>query len=117
VGKESIRQLYLRNDTNINCCPIGTTADCFLLLFFAAPLLQLQQVIARKDASEFAAVLPLTGAVLLNGVIWFTYGIGKGDIFITGPNVLAIAVSIAQLGCVVRYSKAANYALVDEDIV
>jgi lipid-A-disaccharide synthase-like uncharacterized protein len=80
-------------------------------------MLQLSRVITRKDASEFAAVMPLTYSVLLNGILWFAYGVSKQDPFLTVPNAIAIAVSIAQIVCVFKYTKQKTYALVDESVV
>lgn len=73
----------------------GITATCFIVLFYAAPLSTMYNVIKEKDSSSIH--IPISLVMLLNAAFWFAYGVFLHDPFVYGPNVLGMASAAAQI--------------------
>ncbi|KAI9026127.1 sugar efflux transporter for intercellular exchange-domain-containing protein [Hyaloraphidium curvatum] len=73
----------------------GISATCFIVLFYAAPLLTMYQVIKERDSSSIN--IPIALAIGVNSAFWFLYGTFIRDPFVWAPNVLGFASGIAQV--------------------
>lgn len=65
-----------------------------LVFFFLSPLSTLLTVVRRRDSASL--VLPLCVMNILNGSLWGTYGLVRGDAFIWAPNLFGAALGILQ---------------------
>jgi solute carrier family 50 protein (sugar transporter) len=74
---------------------IGAVATILVLLFIASPLTSLYQVISSKSSESIDQSLAI--AQLVNAIIWLIYGICINDPIVYAPNLIGIAVAIAQL--------------------
>jgi hypothetical protein len=75
---------------------VGSLCDCTAILYFAAPMSTMREVIRNKDSSSLYA--PTIFVNLLNGLMWFFYGlIGVPDKNVWIPNGLGAVLSVIQL--------------------
>eukprot|EP00892_Ulva_mutabilis_P011313 jgi/Ulvmu1/8554/UM044_0088.1 len=72
----------------------GYTANVMLVFFFLSPLSTLLTVVRRRDSASL--VLPLCIMNFLNGSLWGTYGLVRGDAFIWAPNFFGAALGVLQ---------------------
>mmetsp|Transcript_13033 Transcript_13033/g.31937 ORF Transcript_13033/g.31937 Transcript_13033/m.31937 type:complete len:268 (-) Transcript_13033:293-1096(-) len=80
---------------------LGTVAIVAMIGLFGSPLVMMQEVIKKKDSSALSR--PLSTLSLLCSASWTTYGILEGDVFVWGPNSLAVALAIGQVSLIVLY--------------
>lgn len=64
----------------------GSVTVLILLLFYAAPLSALAEVLRTRSAATLHA--PLAGMSCFNGLLWSVYGAALGDAFIYAPNMV-----------------------------
>lgn len=82
---------------------LGTQGVVFLILFMASPLGVIAQVLRERNSIYFFWPLAVTN--LLSSGLWGTYGAMKGDIFITGSNVLGVLLAVVQIACCLIFSR------------
>ncbi|KAJ2521012.1 Sugar transporter [Coemansia sp. RSA 1939] len=86
---------------SLACCAMS-------LLFLAAPLGQIGNVVARRDAS---VLLPGVAALAFaNNVLWAVYGRIHADPYMTLPNGVGALFCLLQLGLIAYYGRAAAAA-------
>jgi solute carrier family 50 (sugar transporter) len=86
---------------------IGSVGCFIVVVLFASPLVVLRQVLVTKDAKSIP--LPFTIACTINCFLWSVYGVwGVDDVYIYFPNVLGLALSVAQLLLKIYYSNGSN---------
>ena len=73
----------------------GYLGNVILVIFYAAPLSTLAEVLKSKSAASIYA--PLSFLSALNGVLWVTYGLSVNDLFIAVPNAIGLLLAIIQL--------------------
>ncbi|KAJ3670841.1 hypothetical protein LUZ60_008267 [Juncus effusus] len=74
---------------------VGILCVIFGTCMYAAPLSIMKSVIQEKSVKYMPFSLSFVS--LLNGVCWTAYALIKFDLYITIPNVLGTALSLAQL--------------------
>jgi hypothetical protein len=75
---------------------VGSLCDVTALLYFAAPMSTMREVIRSKDSSSLYA--PTIFINLLNGLMWFFYGlIGVPDMNVWIPNGIGAVMAAIQL--------------------
>lgn len=72
----------------------AAAANVMLVFFFLSPLSTLLTVVRRRDSASL--VLPLCVMNILNGALWSTYGLVRGDPFIWAPNVFGAVLGVLQ---------------------
>ncbi|XP_073298304.1 bidirectional sugar transporter SWEET14-like [Primulina huaijiensis] len=80
---------------------IGWVAVALSASVYIAPLSVMKQVVRTKSV-EFLPIT-LTLALLLNAVMWFSYGLLLRDFYITVPNVLGFIFGVLQVILYVIY--------------
>eukprot|EP00877_Chromochloris_zofingiensis_P005579 jgi/Chrzof1/15021/Cz09g24080.t1 len=81
----------------------GTTCVIILLIFYTAPLSAVAEVL--KTRSSATLYLPFACMNVVNGLLWFAYGLAVGDIFIWGPNMVGICFGGIQVLLCLIYPK------------
>ncbi|KAF6244012.1 hypothetical protein COO60DRAFT_1631461 [Scenedesmus sp. NREL 46B-D3] len=74
----------------------GSTCVAILAVYYAAPLTSLARVVAQRDSSSLH--WPLCCMNVINGTLWFAYGMALRDWFVGAPNGVGAAFNIV---CVV----------------
>jgi solute carrier family 50 protein (sugar transporter) len=74
---------------------LGLSVNINLIFFYGAPLSKIATVLETK-CSKLIHV-PTMICSLLNGSLWFVYGMAVGDYFIAIPNGLGAALGVVQL--------------------
>ena len=75
---------------------VGSLCDVTSILYFAAPLSTVKDVIVNKDASSL--YVPTIFVNFLNGLMWFFYGLlGNPDMNVWIPNGLGAVLAALQL--------------------
>lgn len=87
---------------------IGVICDIISIVYYAAPLSSLYQVIVTADASSLH--VPTIVANLLNGAMWFIYGLSAiNNLLVWLPNGLGVMLAIIQLTVVFMYNPRCVY--------
>ena len=87
---------------------IGVIGDIIAIVYYAAPLSSLYQVIVTSDASSMH--VPTIIANLLNGAMWFIYGLSAiNSVLVWLPNGLGVLLAITQLTVVFIYNPRCVY--------
>ncbi|KAL6753509.1 sugar efflux transporter for intercellular exchange-domain-containing protein [Haematococcus lacustris] len=73
----------------------GYQAVAVLLLYYAAPLSSLAEVLRSWSCISLHA--PLSAMSCANGALWVTYGLAVQDPFVWGPNAVGAAFGLLQL--------------------
>ncbi|KAI3652259.1 hypothetical protein MP228_003562 [Amoeboaphelidium protococcarum] len=79
---------------------MGWCCILILVIFYAAPMSTLFQVLKSRDASVFS--LPLLIASVINACLWTFYGyfgLSEPDPYIWCPNLVGVLVSLVQFAC------------------
>lgn len=79
----------------------GSVCNAILVVYYAAPLSTVAQVVRTRDSKSF--YLPLTIMNGVNGLCWFAYGLALNDWFIAAPNLLGAVLSALQLVLIFMY--------------
>lgn len=75
---------------------VGIIADLATLMYYAAPLSTMIEVVKTKNAVSF--FLPVLLANLANAVLWFFYGlIGIEDVYVWLPNGIGAILALSQI--------------------
>ena len=75
---------------------LGYYATCFFLVLAASPLTAMKNIISKRDSAAIYA--PATLAQILNCGLWTFYGlVAAKDVFVWGPNLVALILGLAQL--------------------
>ena len=74
---------------------MGSACVVIVVGFYASPLATLYQVIREKNSIYF--YFPLTITCLINGLLWFVYGLMIKDYFISTPNGIGAILAAVQL--------------------
>ncbi|XP_073137459.1 bidirectional sugar transporter N3-like [Henckelia pumila] len=82
---------------------LGWVAVALSASVYIAPLSIMKQVIRTKSV-EFIPIT-LSFALLLNAVMWFSYGLLLKDFYITAPNILGFIFGVLQIILYVIYKK------------
>ncbi|POM75342.1 Hypothetical protein PHPALM_7568 [Phytophthora palmivora] len=80
---------------------IGIPANILSVFTAASPLLQIKNILRRKDAS----CLPFGMSVMnvVAGTIWGTYGVMLGDPLVICPNLFALTMGAIQVSLILLY--------------
>eukprot|EP00882_Tetradesmus_deserticola_P003298 GHRQ01003493.1.p1 GENE.GHRQ01003493.1~~GHRQ01003493.1.p1 ORF type:complete len:378 (+),score=125.18 GHRQ01003493.1:486-1619(+) len=70
----------------------GATAVAILAVYYAAPLTSLAKVLAQRDSSSLH--WPLCTMNVINGTLWFVYGMALKDWFVGVPNGVGAAFNV-----------------------
>ncbi|KAL2584552.1 hypothetical protein AAZV13_14G135400 [Glycine max] len=82
---------------------VGSIGLAVSIALYASPLVAMKKVIQTKSV-EFMP-LPLSLSSLLASLLWMTYGLLIGDIFVAGPNVVGTPLGILQIVLYCKYWK------------
>jgi len=82
-------------DEDIQQLILGLMGNLVLLIYYAAPLSTMWQIVKTRDASSIYA--PMAMANIANGFCWTVYGIVRNDWFLTIPNGTGCALGVVQL--------------------
>ena len=75
---------------------VGALCDVCTLVFYAAPLTNLAEVIEKKDSSTLYA--PAIGVNLSSAILWFLYGfLGINEAVVWIPSAMGIIICLFQL--------------------
>lgn len=88
---------------------MGTASIVILIMFYAAPMSQLMQVVQSRNAASFA--WPLLLACMINALLWTGYGyygLASPDPFVWCPNAVGVLVSVIQCACKLYYPSLVN---------
>ncbi|KAI8471974.1 MAG: sugar efflux transporter for intercellular exchange-domain-containing protein [Monoraphidium minutum] len=72
-----------------------------LLIFYAAPLSSIAEVLRARNSAALNE--PLALMAVLNGSLWGAYGWAVGDPFIWGPNLVGALFGVLQVSLVKAY--------------
>ena len=87
---------------------IGAFTVCSSLIFYAAPLINMREIIKSKDSSSLYP--PALVVNLINCTLWFFYGLlGTGAVILWLPNIIGGSICIAELIVCVRYPAKAHF--------
>jgi solute carrier family 50 protein (sugar transporter) len=73
----------------------GLAGNFISLVYYAAPLSSMAEVIKKRDSSSI--LLPLTLMNTANAFLWTTYGLAISDAYVFVPNGIGALLSLAQL--------------------
>ena len=90
-------------DENSRTLIIGLAVNANLIFFYGAPLSKIAAVMESKSSGSIH--IPTMVASLLNGTLWFCYGIAVSDCFISVPNGFGSCLGIIQLLLCVIYPR------------
>lgn len=82
---------------------IGLAVNINLIFFYGAPVAKIATVMETKSSASIH--IPTMTASLLNGTLWFCYGIAVSDYFISVPNGFGSLLGIVQLILCVIYPR------------
>lgn len=82
---------------------VGVLVNVNLVIFFAAPLSTIRQVVETKDSSSIHR--PLMIAMIAMSVFWVIYGFAKSDAFIIFPNACGFFLGLIQVLLCFTYPK------------
>ena len=71
-------------------------------VYYASPCTVIAQIIKTKNSSTLYA--PMVCANGANAILWLVYGLALDDVFVYGPNVFGILLSVFQLFLVFVYN-------------
>ena len=74
---------------------VGLFANLVLLVYYAAPLSTVKEVIVTRDSRSL--YLPLAVGNTVNGTAWFVYGMALSDWYLTAPNGVGAMLGALQL--------------------
>ncbi|KAJ3033233.1 hypothetical protein HK097_004929 [Rhizophlyctis rosea] len=74
---------------------MGSINTAFLVLLYGAPLTTMYNVVKTRDSSSIN--LPLAVASIVNGGLWFIYGMTIGDPFVWAPNGAGAVMGVLQV--------------------
>jgi uncharacterized protein with PQ loop repeat len=82
------------HETNILL--VGAVSDVCSLIFYAAPLVNITEIIAKKDSASLYA--PAIAINLISCILWFFYGLlGVNQMIVWIPNTVGGALCIFEL--------------------
>jgi hypothetical protein len=94
---------------------VGLLCDISTLLFYAAPLVNISEVIKMQDASSLYA--PAITVNLFSSVLWFFYGLmGVKEVVVWVPSAAGILLCVIEL-FICCYYPSAYYDIKDESVV
>lgn len=70
--------------------------------YYASPCTVIAHILKTKNSSTLYA--PMVCANLANSILWLLYGLSLGDVFVYGPNVFGISLSVLQLFLICVYN-------------
>ncbi|CAH0520346.1 unnamed protein product [Peronospora belbahrii] len=79
----------------------GIPANILSVFTAASPLLQLKNILRRKDAS--CLPLGMSSMNVVAGTIWSIYGIMLGDLLVICPNLFALTMGVIQVSLILLY--------------
>lgn len=82
---------------------VGSLGLGVSVALYGSPLVAIKKVIQTKSV-EFMP-LPLSMCAFFASVLWLTYGVLIGDIFVAGPSVVGTPLSVLQLVVYFKYRK------------
>ena len=86
---------------------VGLLCDVSTLLFYAAPLVNISEVIKMQDASSLYA--PAIAVNLLSSLLWFFYGLmGVNEVVVWVPSAAGILLCVIELFICCYYPSSAN---------
>jgi hypothetical protein len=74
---------------------VGLFANLVLLIYYAAPLTTVKEVILTRNSKSL--YLPLAVANTVNGTAWFVYGVALSDPYLMAPNGVGALLGALQL--------------------
>jgi solute carrier family 50 protein (sugar transporter) len=88
--------VFSRIGASVRSTILGYYATCFFLVLAASPLSAMKNIISKRDSAAIYA--PATLAQILNCGLWTFYGlVAAKDVFVWGPNLVALILGLAQL--------------------
>ena len=81
----------------------GYTANAILLIYYAAPLSTILEVVRSKCSSTLHWPLALMNTI--NGALWLAYGLAIHDYFIWVPNLVGVVVGLFLLALILIYPR------------
>ncbi|KAJ3043598.1 hypothetical protein HDV00_004699 [Rhizophlyctis rosea] len=88
------------NGTAIAETLLGSINTAFLVTLYGAPLSTVYNVVKSRNSTSIN--LPLAVASVLNGTLWFMYGLTIGDPFVWAPNGAGMGVLLAGMKVLFR---------------
>lgn len=73
----------------------GTVTICILLIFYAAPLSSIAEVLRNRSSAPLNE--PLASMAIINGSLWAVYGWAVNDAFIWAPNFVGALLGVLQV--------------------
>ncbi|CAH0488689.1 unnamed protein product [Peronospora farinosa] len=80
---------------------VGIPANILSVFTAASPLLQLKNILRRKDAS--CLPLGMSAMTVVAGTIWSIYGTMLGDPLVICPNLFGLTMGVIQVSLILRY--------------
>lgn len=78
----------------------GFTANAILLIFYAAPLSTVLEVVRTRSSATLN--LPLSVMNVVNGSLWLVYGLAIDDLFIAVPNGVGAVLGVVY--CILLFA-------------
>ncbi|KAJ3052826.1 hypothetical protein HK097_005588 [Rhizophlyctis rosea] len=86
---------HVNNGAAVGKTVLGVFSTIVLLSLYASPLSTLYRVVVERNAASIA--LPLAFTSLVNGALWFVYGLAIMDHFVWVPNGAGAILAVVQL--------------------
>mmetsp|Transcript_32710 Transcript_32710/g.80597 ORF Transcript_32710/g.80597 Transcript_32710/m.80597 type:complete len:269 (+) Transcript_32710:151-957(+) len=80
---------------------VGLFANAVLLVYYAAPLSTVKEVLATRNSKSL--YFPIAVANTVNGTAWFVYGLALEDPYIYAPNAVGATLGVLQIGLIVMF--------------
>lgn len=84
-----------QNDLDQQTLIIGLAVNANLIFFYGAPLSKIATVLTDKSSKSIH--VPTMVCSLINGSLWFVYGVAVRDFYIAVPNGFGAALGVLQL--------------------
>ncbi|KAJ3039116.1 hypothetical protein HDV00_012607 [Rhizophlyctis rosea] len=85
----------LSNGIEVGKTLMGVVTVISLLALYASPLITMYKVVKTRNSASIN--YPLAVAQLVNGGLWFVYGMAVGNYFVAGPNGTGCALGVLQV--------------------
>ncbi|KAJ3044804.1 hypothetical protein HDV00_000681 [Rhizophlyctis rosea] len=86
---------HVANGVAIAKTLMGAISTFVLLGLYSSPLLTLYTVVKQRNSETIS--YPLAIASLVNGALWFVYGLAVGDYFVWVPNGIGAILAVVQI--------------------
>ena len=100
-------------DASTRTWMVGMAATGNLFFFYGAPLSKIAAVVESRSSKLIH--VPTMMASLVNGTLWFVYGVAVSDNFIAVPNGFGAALGVVQLCLCLIFPRHTSQPSYDED--